>query len=302
MRERKKQIFLRKSIFHIQGQKMANEIFLCSICNINSGTCNEDCKFCSQSVRYKANIERYKHKPMERILEEAKAARDNGALGFCLVTADKGLNDKTLKFVCDVARAVMEVAPELRLIACNGTATLEQLLVLKEAGIKAYNHNLETSESFYKEICTTHPWSERYETCQNVNKAGMVLITGGIFGLGETQEDRISMLESLKSLNPTSVPINFYHHNEALELQPNPLTVDEALELIKLTRETLPNAERIMVAGGRELMFGERQEEIFNYGANSIVIGNYLTTAGRVMSKDLEMLQSLHLNVAKKVK
>jgi biotin synthase len=281
---------------------MDKKIFLCSICNINSGTCKEDCKFCSQSVRYKADIQRYKQKPINDIQKEAIIARDNSALGFCLVTADKGLNDKTLKFVCEVAKAVQEVAPELRLIACNGTASLEQLLILKEHGIKAYNHNLETSESFYKEICTTHSWSERYETCQNVNKAGMVLITGGIFGLGESHEDRISMLKSLATLNPTSVPINFYHHNEALELQPNNLTIDEALDLIRLTREMIPDAERIMVAGGRELMFGERQAEIFQAGANSIVIGNYLTTNSREMNKDLDMIQSLHLEVAKTVK
>ncbi len=280
---------------------MSEKIFLCSICNINSGTCLEDCKFCSQSVRYKADIDRYKQKDIKLIQEEAVTARDNGALGFCLVTADKGLNDKTIEFVCNVANAVQEVAPELRLIGCNGTATLEQLLVLKAAGIKAYNHNLETSETFYEEICTTHPWSQRYETCQNVNAAGMVLITGGIFGLGETQEDRVSMLESLASLNPTSVPINFYHHNEALSLSPNPLNVDEALELVELTRKMIPKAERIMVAGGRELMFGERQDEIFERGANSIVIGNYLTTSGRIMSKDLDMLKSLNLEVAKKV-
>ena len=280
---------------------MSEEIFLCSICNINSGTCNEDCKFCSQSVRYKANIERYIHKPMEKILEEAVMARDNGALGFCLVTADKGITPKSLKFVCEVAKEVQKAAPELRLIACNGTATLEQLLVLKEAGIKAYNHNLETSEAFYPNICTTHPWSERYETCENVNKAGLVLITGGIFGLGETQQDRVSMLESLASLHPASVPINFYHHNEALQLQPNPLTADEALDLLQLARKTIPHAKRIMVAGGRELMFGERQAEIFAHGANSIVIGNYLTTSGRAMHKDLEMLESLGLKVAKTV-
>lgn len=281
---------------------MSKKIFLCSICNINSGTCLEDCKFCSQSVRYKADIERYKQKDIELIKKEAINARDNGALGFCLVTADKGLNDKTLKFVCNVAKEVQAVAPQLRLIACNGTATLEQLLTLKAAGVRAYNHNLETSEAFYPKICTTHPWSERYETCQNVNKAGMVLISGGIFGLGETQEDRESLLASLASLNPTSVPVNFYHHNEALELEPNPLTIEEAFSLIELARKSIPNAERIMVAGGRELMFGERQSEIFEHGANSIVIGNYLTTNGRAMNKDLDMLKSLNLEVAKIVK
>jgi len=239
---------------------------------------------------------------MEQILQEAQSARDNGALGFCLVTAEKGLTPKSLKFVCDVAKEVQKVAPELRLIGCNGTATVEQLLTLKEAGIKAYNHNLETSEDFYPNICTTHPWSERYKTCQNVNEAGLTLISGGIFGLGETQEDRVALLEALNSLNPSSVPINFYHHNIALELEPNPLTVEEALALIRLTRATVKKAERIMVAGGRELLFKERQAEIFANGANSIVIGNYLTTQGRGVQQDLEMLASLHLEVAKKVK
>ncbi len=283
------------------NDKIPQEIFLCSICNINSGTCKEDCKFCSQSIRYKADIDRYKQKPIDEIINEAKIARDNGALGFCLVTADKGLNDKTLKFVCESAEILTSKVPELRLIACNGTATLQQLLTLKKSGIKAYNHNLETSEAFYPQICTTHPWSERYETCLDVNKSGLVLISGGIFGLGESLSDRESMLKSLSELNPTSVPINFYHHNEALELKPNSLTTDEALKLIQQTRQTLPNAERIMVAGGRELMFGDRQNEIFKYGANSIVIGNYLTTSGRIISKDLDMIKNLNLKVAKKV-
>jgi len=280
---------------------MNKKIFLCAICNINSGTCNEDCKFCSQSVRYKAKIERYKQKPLENIIQEAKEAHANGALGFCLVTADKGLNDKTLDFVCSVARAVHAEVPQLRLIACNGTASLEQLLELKKAGIKAYNHNLETSREFYPQICTTHSWDERYETCQNVKKAGMVLLSGGIFGLGETQEDRVSMIEALASLEPTSVPINFYHHNEALQLSPNPLGIDEAFALIRLVREKIPNAERIMVAGGRELMFGERQNEIFAHGANAIVIGNYLTTQGRDKNKDLAMIDALGLEIAKSV-
>jgi biotin synthase len=280
---------------------MGKEIFLCSICNINSGTCNEDCKFCSQSVRYKADIQRYKQKPMQDILNEAKSALKAGALGFCLVTSDKGLNDKTLDFVCEIAQLLTKETPQLRLIGCNGTATKKQLLTLKEAGIKAYNHNLETSKEFYNNICTTHSWDERYETCKNVNEAGLVLISGGIFGLGESQNDRISMLNSLKELNPTSVPINFYHHNEALELKPNPLSIEEAFSLIKLTREILSDAKRIMVAGGREMMFQKRQNEIFSYGANSIVIGNYLTTSGRVISKDLEMLASLNLKIATKV-
>ncbi|UFS62890.1 biotin synthase [Sulfurimonas sp. HSL-3221] len=280
---------------------MTEKVFLCAISNINSGTCSEDCKFCSQSVRYKADIARYKQKPVTDIIEEARAAKASGALGFCLVTAHKGLDERTLDFVCEVAESVNAEVPGLRLIACNGTASVSQLETLKRSGIKAYNHNLETSREFYPQICTTHPWDERFETCENVNAVGLKLISGGIFGLGESQEDRISMLTSLQKLNPVSVPINFYHHNPALPLRPNPLTTDEALELITLTRQMLPNAERIMVAGGRELMFGERQHEIFAAGANSIVVGNYLTTEGRDRNADLEMLRDLGLAVADRV-
>ena len=277
---------------------MSHKIFLCSICNINSGTCNEDCKFCSQSVKYKADIERYKQKPIEQILDEARRMESLGALGFCLVTAHKGLDDKTLEFVCRVAREVKKEVPRLRLIACNGTASLEQLEELKRSGIAAYNHNLETSREFYPQICTTHPWDERYETCENVNRSGLKLISGGIFGMGETQEDRLSMLRSLKELRPVSVPLNFYHHNPALPLNPNPLSIDESLELIRLSRTLLDDADRIMIAGGREITFKERQHEIFGAGANSIVIGNYLTTAGREAHADLMMLKELGFEIA----
>lgn len=280
---------------------MSKKVFLCAISNINSGTCSEDCRFCSQSVRYKADIDRYKQKPIPDIIEEARTAKASGALGFCLVTAHKGLDARTLDFVCEVAESVNTAVAGLRLIACNGTATVSQLETLKRAGIKAYNHNLETSRAFYPKVCTTHPWDERYETCENVNAVGLKLITGGIFGLGETQDDRASMLTSLQSLTPISVPINFYHHNPALPLSPNPLTTDEALELITLTRTMLPDPERIMVAGGREVMFGDRQSEIFAAGANAIVIGNYLTTAGRDRNADLEMLAALGLTVADRI-
>lgn len=116
--------------------------------------------------------------------------------------------------------------------------------------------------------------------------------------MGETPEDRLSMLNSLKELNPISVPLNFYHHNPALPLNPNPLSVDEALELIRLSRKVLDKADRIMIAGGREITFKERQSEIFEAGANSIVIGNYLTTAGREADVDLKMLQELGFEIA----
>ena len=139
-----------------------NKIYLCAICNVESGTCNEDCKFCTQSVKYKADIQRYKTKAIQSIVDEAIIARKNKAIGFCLVTAGKGLTDSRVEFICEAARAVNKEKLGLTLIACNGTATLEQLQELKKAGIANYNHNLESSKEYYENICTTHNWDERY--------------------------------------------------------------------------------------------------------------------------------------------
>ncbi len=279
---------------------MINEkkIYLCAICNIESGTCNEDCKFCTQSVKYQADIVRYKKKEIDLIVEEAKRARKNKAIGFCLVTAGKGLTDKRLAFVCEAARAVKKENLGLKIIACNGTASLEQLLELKKAGVDNYNHNLETSREFYPSIVSTHTWDERYQTCLNAKKAGLKLVSGGIFGLGESQEDRISMLESLASLEPMNVPLNFFHPNEALPIVSNSVTKEQAFELIELARKMIPNAHKIMVAGGRELMFGEDEYKIFEHGANSIVIGDYLTTSGKNVLNDLADLEKLGYKIA----
>ncbi|MFY4818376.1 biotin synthase [Aliarcobacter butzleri] len=274
-----------------------NKIYLCAISNIESGTCNEDCKFCTQSVKYKADIERYRRKEIEDIVNEAKKARANKAVGFCLVTAGTGLDDKRLDYVCRAADAVHKAVPDISLIACNGIASYEQLKELKKHGIENYNHNLETAREFYNEICTTHSWDDRYETCLNAKKAGLYLCTGGIFGLGETQENRISMLESIASLEPMSVPINFFHPNDALPLVINPLTKQEAFDLVKLARSYLPN-QMLMIAGGRELMFGEEQYDVFKHGANALVVGDYLTTGGRDAQDDIDAVTALGYEIA----
>jgi len=276
---------------------MSKKVFLCAISNISSGHCLEDCKFCTQSVKYGAKIERFYHKPIETIVEEAKQAKARQAIGFCLVTAGKGIDEKTLRFVCEAAEAVKKEVEDLNLIACNGTASVEQLRILKDHGIDSYNHNLETSERFYPQICTTHDWRERYETCENVKKAELKLCTGGIFGLGETMEDRIAMLEAVQSLDPESVPINFYHPNEALPLEGKTLPIEEALEMIRMARQML-GKRRIMIAGGREITFGDEDYKIFEAGANAIVIGNYLTTQGKDPMRDHTMLEKYGYEIA----
>jgi biotin synthase len=274
------------------------KIFLCAINNILSGTCQEDCHFCTQSTRYRADIERYSYKSIEQIVEEAKRAKLHGALGYCLVTAGKGLDDKKTAFVAKAAKAVKQEVPNIHLIGCNGTASKEQLAYLKEHGIDSYNHNLESSESYYKHICTTHTWQERYTTCENAKSVGLTLCTGGIFGMGERSEDRVELLKAVASLKPMSTPLNFFHPNEALPIKERNITYEEALDVIGMAKEILAENYLIMVAGGRELLFTGKEKEMFDAGANAIVIGDYLTTSGRVPSKDLEAIEGAGFPIA----
>lgn len=169
---------------------------------------------------------------------------------------------------------------------------------MKEHGIDSYNHNLETSENYYKTICTTHPWSERYETCENVKSVGLQLCTGGIFGMGEEAEDRDSLLDAIASLKPESTPLNFYHPNDALPIKSRNISREEALKIVRKARKLLGEDRLLMVAGGRELLFDGYEELMFEAGANSMVIGNYLTTVGDAPTKDIEMLDRLGYKVA----
>jgi len=274
------------------------QIFLCAINNILSGTCQEDCKFCTQSVRYHADIQRYNYKDISQIVTEAKMAKANGALGYCLVTAGKGLDDKKVDFVARAAQAIKAEIEGLNLIACNGTATKEQLNYLKEHGVDSYNHNLETSEQYYADICQTHAWRERYETCENVKSTGLALCSGGIFGMGETLEDRDELLYAIASLSPESTPLNFYHPNPALPIKTRNIELEESLHIISKARSLLGKNALLMVAGGRELLFTGEEQKMFEAGANAIVIGNYLTTEGLAPNKDRDMLEALGYEVA----
>lgn len=273
------------------------QIMLCAICNIASGGCSEDCKYCTQSARFKTNIQKYKSKPIEKIVEEAKMAKKNEALGFCLVTAGAGLDDEKLDYVCSAAHAVLKEVPDLLLIACNGIAKLEHLKELKKVGVFSYNHNLETSREFFPQICSTHSWEDRFNTNLAAKEAGLMLCCGGIYGLGESEDDRISFRKSLSELQPFSSPINFFIANENLPLKQKPLDTDEALQIIRETKKALPETV-IMVAGGREVVLKERQYEIFEAGAGAIVIGDYLTTKGEVPSKDIQKLRDMGFSFA----
>lgn len=264
-------------------------IMLCAICSVTQGNCAEDCAYCTQSAKTGADITKFKEKSVQQVVDEAKMAYKNHALGFCLVTSGARLNDKKTDYIASLARAVHKEVPNLILIACNGMATYEQLCELKSAGVFSYNHNLETSREFFPKICTTHSWDERYQTNLDAKRAGLMLCTGGIYGVGESEADRVSFRASLKELEPFSSPINFFIKSDALRLDQPPLSADEALKIVRETKSALPET-RVMIAGGREKILGERQYEIFENGADAIVIGDYLTAKGEKASKDIEEL------------
>ena len=264
-------------------------IMLCAICSVTQGNCAEDCAYCTQSAKAGADITKFKEKSVQQVVDEAKMAYKNHALGFCLVTSGARLNDKKTDYIASLARAVSKEVPNLMLIACNGMATYEQLCELKNAGVFSYNHNLETSREYFSKICTTHSWDERYQTNLDAKRAGLMLCTGGIYGVGESEADRVSFRASLKELEPFSSPINFFIKSDALRLVQPPLSADEALKIVRETKSALPET-RVMIAGGREKILGDRQYEIFENGADAIVIGDYLTAKGEKANKDIEEL------------
>ena len=270
-------------------------IYLCAISNIRSGACKEDCKFCTQSVKWGADINRYKEKSISQIVNEAKLAKKNKAVGFCLVTSGKSLDDKTLEYVYRATNAILKEV-DIKIIACNGTASKESLKELKKAGVSIYNHNLETSKEYYPKICSTHSWDERFKTCENVKSVGLRLCSGGIFGMGESEKDRISLLNSLKELNPQGIPLNFFIENKRLPIKAIH-NKEMAIKIIKLFRENFKESI-IMLAGGREVVFGDRFTEGLRAGANAIVIGDYLTTKGERPDKDIEILKKEGFKIA----
>ncbi|WP_024791597.1 biotin synthase [Lebetimonas sp. JS032] len=272
-----------------------DKVYLCAISNIRSGACREDCRFCTQSVKWGANINRYREKSIKTIVYEAKLAKKNRASGFCLVTSGKGLDDKTLEYVGRASKAILKEV-DITIIACNGIASKVALKELKNCGVKIYNHNLETSQEYYPKICSTHSWDERFKTCENIKSVGLGLCCGGIFGMGESEEDRISLINSLKKLNPEGIPINFFIENKKLPLKATH-TKEFAIDMIKKIRKEFPNSI-VMMAGGREVVFKETWIEGIKAGANSIVIGDYLTTKGEKPDKDIEILKKENIEIA----
>jgi biotin synthase len=291
------ELISRARAVYLQNWK-ANEVQLCTLLSIKTGGCSEDCGYCAQSSRYQTGVDAGKLLPKPEILAAAKAAKENGSTRFCMGAAWKGVREGDPRFtqvldtISEVSQLGMEVCVTL------GQLSLGEAQKLKAAGVKAYNHNIDTSPEHYPKIVSTHTFSDRLNTIRSVQQAGMDVCCGGIIGMGESELDRLKMLEVLTQFDPPpeSVPINCLMPmpGTPLENQP-PVDIFELVRLIATTRIALPRA-KVRLSAGRTRLSKEGQALAFFAGANSIFYGDKLLTAQNP-DKDLdrELFEELDL-------
>ncbi len=276
---------------HFVGKKIS----LCSIINAKSGRCPENCAFCAQSAHHATNVPVYPLIDEESLVNGAKEAEKAGSTCYGIITSGTSISSPSeLSRICQALQRIRRestIAPSCSLgILDDATAK-----ALKEAGAVTYHHNLETARSFFPSICTTHDYEQDVATVQAARNAGMSVCCGGIFGLGETPAQRIEMALTLRELDVDSVPLNFLNPIAGTRLaDANNLTPHDCLVTIALYRLLLPG-KAITVCGGREKNLRDLQSWIFFAGASGTMIGNYLTTSGRNIADDWQMLRDLEL-------
>jgi biotin synthase len=268
-----------------------------SIISAKTGGCPEDCVFCSQSARFRTDVVREPMLPRERLVELADQTRRLGGTEFCIVVAVRGPDERMMRAVIDAAIAIRE-SVDIEVAASLGLLKDGQAERLAAAGVHRYNHNLEAGPRFFPQICTTHSFDDRVDTCRKVRAAGMELCSGGIFGMGETWADRLDLAFVLRELETHEIPCNFLNPRPGTPLQARDLLPPlEALRCVAIFRCINPGAV-LRYAGGRELVLRDLQAYGMLAGANGLIVGNYLTTLGRSAEQDLAMLADLGMPVA----
>ncbi len=277
---------------HFLGPKVR----CCSIVASKVGLCQEDCAFCSQSAHYRTHVVAAGTLPHEKVLDATRQAGENGAQSFGIVNSGLGPDDAEIDEWAEVIRQ-MRREGRLRACASLGVVTREQAVRLARAGVQRYNHNLQTSRRYFPRIVSTHSYDDRLRTLRHLRAAGIELCCGALFGMGETWADRLNLAFELRELEPEVVPINFLIPIAGTPLEtsraPEPL---ECLKIVAIYRFLLPR-QHINMAGGREANLRDLQSWMFRAGADSFMLGNYLTTCGRGVEADLQMLRDLGLEL-----
>jgi biotin synthase len=288
---------LMSAAFRIRQRYFGKTVQLYFLMNAKSGLCPEDCHYCSQSKISAAPVPKYNILQRDQLMAAAEIAANRQAKTYCLVISARGPNEREMK-------AVEAIVPEIKakyglnICACLGLLTAEQAERLKACGVDKVNHNLNTSESHYGNICTTHTYADRKETLRHVRAAGMELCSGGIIGMGESHDDIVSMAMDLRELQAESIPLNFLNSIEGTPFQNNDeLTPQDCLRALAMFRFVNPTSE-LRISGGREIKLRSLQS-LGLYAANSMFVGDYLTTRGQPPEADYQMIRDLGFEITK---
>jgi biotin synthase len=281
--------------YRVRREYFGNTVQLYFLMNAKSGLCPEDCGYCSQSKIAEAPVPKYTILQRDKLLDAARIAKERGAKTYCLVISARGPNEREMK-------AVEQIVPEIKaqygldICACLGILTDDQAKRLKACGVDRVNHNLNTSEKYYAEICSTHTYQDRVGTLKSVRGAGLELCSGGIIGMGETDDDVVDLAFTLHDLQVESIPVNFLNSIEGTPLQTaDNLTPQYCLKALAMFRLVNPTRE-LRISGGREIHLRSLQP-LGLYPANSVFVGDYLTTQGQAPDEDYKMISDLGFQV-----
>ncbi len=283
--------------YRVRHQAFGNTVQLFFLMNAKSGLCPEDCGYCSQSKVSEAEIPKYNLLSAPKLMEAARLAAERQSKTFCIVISARGPTQREIDFVCEITPRIKQEYG-LNVCACLGLLSPEQAHRLAAAGVDKVNHNLNTSERYYGEVCSTHTYADRVATLAACRSAGLELCSGGIMGMGESADDLVDMAFELKELRVESIPLNFLNSIDGTPLEHvDRLTPRDCLRGLAMMRLVNPTAE-IRIAGGREIHLGSLQP-LGLYAANSIFVGDYLTTKGHLPEADYKMIEDMGFTITK---
>ena len=288
---------LLSAVYRVRRRYFGKTVQLYFLMNAKSGLCPEDCSYCSQSKISQAEIPTYNLLDETRLLEGAREAFQRGSKTYCIVISARGPSEREIAAVTEIVPKI-KAAFDLKICACLGLLSSEQAEALKACGVDRVNHNLNTSENYYGQICSTHSYQDRIDTLMAVREADLEICSGGIIGMGEEPIDVVRMAFALKEIGAESIPVNFFNPIEGTPLAGTwKLNPQYCLKVLAMFRLVNPDSE-IRVAGGRELHLGSLQP-LALYAANSIFVGDYLTTKGQLPESDYQMIRELGFEVTR---
>ena len=281
-----------QAAFEVRKARWGKRVKICVLQNARSGLCPEDCHYCSQSAVSKAEIEKYRLLPVDQLLENAGRAYEAKSRRYCMVTSGRGPSEADIAHFCEATRLIKQRYPEMEVCVSLGIMAEEPARRLKEAGVGWVNHNLNTSERFHPQICTTHTYQDRINTLRHVKQAGLRTCSGGIIGMGETDADILDLAYALREIGVDSLPVNFLHPIDGTPMAGyEHLSPWRCLKVLCLFRLLNPKSD-LRAAGGRELNLRSLQALVL-YPANSIFVEGYLTTPGQQAQAAHQMVADL---------